>query len=229
VEQQADRWTAVDEYLEGLVIGDDPDLQAALDDAAEAGLPQIQVTPLQGRLLHLLARIAGARRVLEVGTLGGYSTICLARALPRGGKLVTLEVDAHHAEVARANIDRAGLGDIVDIRLGRALDTLGELEKERHEPFDLVFIDADKVNSPQYFRWAVKLGRPGTVIILDNAIRHGSVVDAQSADPDVAGTREVLDLMGSEPHVTATVIQTVGSKGYDGFALAVVNGGPDRP
>ncbi len=163
-----------------------------------------------------------------MGTLGGYSTICLARALPRGGKLVTLEVDPHHAEVARANIDRAGLGDIVDIVLGPALDTLGELDKGDHEPFDLVFIDADKVNSPEYFRWAVKLGHPGTVIVVDNAIRRGSVIDAQSSDPGVVGTRAVLELMGSEPQVTATVIQTVGSKGYDGFALAVVNGGSDR-
>jgi predicted O-methyltransferase YrrM len=222
VEHQADRWTAVDEYLEAVVVGDDPVLQAALDDAARAGLPQIQVTPLQGRLLFLLARIAGARRILEVGTLGGYSTICLARALPPGGSLVTLEIEARHAEVARANIARAGLADVVDVRLGRALDTLAGLEKEGREPFDLVFIDADKANNAGYFRSAMTMSRPGTVIVVDNAIRHGAVAEANRTDPDVVGTRAVLELFGKEPRVTATAIQTVGSKGYDGFALAVV-------
>ncbi len=226
MEQKADRWTAVDEYLEGVVAGDDPVLQAALDDAARAGLPQIQVTPLQGRLLFLLARIAGARRILEVGTLGGYSTICLGRALPAGGRLVTLEVDPHHARVAEANIARAGLGEVVEIRVGAALDSLSEMEKAGHEPFDLVFIDADKTNSPGYFRAAVNLGRPGTVIVLDNAIRRGSIIDATTTDPDVVATREVLELIGKEPRVTATVIQTLGSKGYDGFALAVVDAAP---
>lgn len=222
MERQEERWTAVDEYADGLVLGADPALEAALDAAAAAGLPQIQVSPPQGRLLHLLARIAGARRVLEVGTLGGYSTICLARALPEDGQLVTLEVDPHHADVARANIARAGLAEIVEIRVGRALGTLRDLEREGPEPFDLVFIDADKASSPDYVRWAMKLGHPGTVIILDNAIRHGTVADAQNNDPDVVGTRAALELMGQDPRVTATVIQTVGSKGYDGFALAVL-------
>jgi predicted O-methyltransferase YrrM len=222
VEQQGNQWTAVDDYLGALVLGEDQALQAALDDAARAGLPQIQVSPLQGRLLNLLARIAGARRVLEVGTLGGYSTICLARALPSDGALVSLEVDAHHAEVARANVARAGLGDVVEIRLGPALDTLRDLESEGHEPFDLVFIDADKVNSPYYFEWAVRLGHPGTVVVVDNAVRRGTVVDATSSDPDVVATRAVLELMGRDTRVSTTVIQTVGTKGYDGFALAVV-------
>ncbi|MDQ6847222.1 MAG: O-methyltransferase [Candidatus Dormibacteraeota bacterium] len=222
MDQNAQEWTAVDAYLGELVLGRDPVLQQALDDAAAAGLPQIQVSALQGRMLFLLAHIAGARTILEIGTLGGYSTICLARALPAGGRLVTLEVDPHHAEVARANLARAGL-DAVEIRLGRALDSLRELEEERREPFDLVFIDADKQNSADYFRWGVTLGHPGTVIIVDNAVRHGRIVDAQDSSPDVVGTRAVLELMGSDPRVTATVIQTVGSKGHDGFALAVVN------
>jgi predicted O-methyltransferase YrrM len=220
--EHAEQWTAVDGYLAEQVLGPDPILEAALDDAAKAGLPQIQVSPVQGRMLFLLARIAGARTILEVGTLGGYSTICLARALPPDGRLVTLEVDSHHADVARSNISRAGLSDIVEIRLGRAIDTLRELEAEGREPFDLVFIDADKVSSPDYFRWAVSLGRPGTVVIVDNAIRRGAVLDAQSADPDVVGTRAVIELMGTDPRVSATIIQTVGSKGYDGFGLAVV-------
>jgi predicted O-methyltransferase YrrM len=222
VEQQAGRWTAVDEYLEGIVVGNDAVLQAALDDAARAGLPQIQVTPLQGRLLFLLARMVRARRILEVGTLGGYSTICLARALPPGGSLVTLEIEARHAEVARANIARAGLADVVDVRLGRALDTLADLEKEGGEPFDLVFIDADKANNAGYFRSAMTMSRPGTVIVVDNAIRRVAIAEPGTTDPDVVGTRAVLELMGKEPRVSATAIQTVGSKGYDGFALAVV-------
>ena len=217
-----ERWTAVDQHLEGFVLGADPVLDEALAAAAAAGLPQIQVSPLQGRLLHLLARIANARVILEVGTLGGYSTICLARALPAGGELVSLELDPHHAEVARANIARAGLADVVDVRVGRALDTLEDLPREGHRPFDLVFIDADKVSSRDYFEWGVKLGHPGTVIILDNAIRRGTIIDEHSDDANVTGTRAALEAMGSDPRVTATVIQTVGSKGYDGFALALV-------
>lgn len=224
IEQQEATWTAVDDYLSGLVLREDAALQAALDDAAAAGLPNIQVTPLQGKLLHLLARAIGARHILEVGTLGGYSTIWLARALPRDGTLVTLEVEKRHADVARANLERAGLGDVVEIRLGRALDTLPELEKEERPPFDLVFLDADKGNTPEYFRRAVSLCHEGSVIVLDNAVRHGAVLDADSSDGDVVGTRAVLQLMGEEPRVDATVIQTVGAKGYDGFALAVVTG-----
>ncbi len=227
MEQQEQRWTAVDEFLGDVVLGEDPVLQAALDATTTSGLPQIQVSPLQGRLLTLLARVAGARSVLEVGTLAGYSTICLGRALPSDGELVTLEVDPRHAEVARANITRAGLDGVVDIRVGAALETLRNLESEGHAPFDLVFIDADKVNSPGYFEWGMKLGHPGTVIVVDNAVRRGTVVDAQSDDQDVVGTRAVLEMMGRESRVSATVIQTVGSKGYDGFALAVVRGEKD--
>ncbi len=223
MDHNAQEWTGVDAYLGELVLGRDPVLQHALDDAAAAGLPQIQVSPLQGRMLFLLAHIARARSILEVGTLGGYSTICLARALPADGRLVTLEVDAHHAEVARANVARAGFDALVDVRVGRALDSLRALEEEKRGPFDLVFIDADKQNSADYFRWGITLGHPGTVIIVDNAVRHGTIIDAQDSSPDVVGTRAVLELMSSDPRVTATVIQTVGSKGYDGFALAVVN------
>ena len=222
MEHSQDRGTAVDDYLAAQVLGPDPVLESALERAAGAGLPQIQVTPAQGRLLFLLARMAGARAILEVGTLGGYSAICLARALPPDGRLVSLELDPRHADVARTNVADAGLSHVVDIRLGRALDTLRALEQENAGPFDMVFIDADKVNSPEYFRWAVRLSRAGTVIVLDNAIRHGAVLDAESADPDVVGTRAVIELMGSDPRVTATVIQTVGGKGYDGFGLAVV-------
>lgn len=220
--EQTQDWTAVDDYLGDAVLGPDRILQAALDDAAAAGLPQIQVSPTQGRMLFLLARIAGARRILEVGTLGGYSAICLARALPADGKLVTLEIDPHHADVARANLDRAGLAGVVEIRVGKALETLGELERENGGPFDMVFIDADKVSSADYFGWAVRLGHPGTVIVVDNAIRHGAVLDAQSTDADVVGTRAVLELMGTDTRVDSTVIQTVGIKGYDGFGLARV-------
>ncbi|HSP65116.1 MAG TPA: O-methyltransferase, partial [Candidatus Deferrimicrobium sp.] len=208
-------WTAVDQHIGDAVLGDDPVLQAALDAATAAGLPQIQVSPPQGRMLTLLAQLAGARRVLEVGTLGGYSAICLARGLPPDGQLVTLELEPRHAEVARANVERAGLAGVVEIRLGRALDTLRELDTERRGPFDLVFIDADKVNSPAYFDWAVRLGHPGTVIIVDNAVHHGAIVDARSEDPDVVGTQAVLEAMGSDARVSATVIQTVGTKGYD--------------
>ena len=223
MDENAQEWTAVDAYLGELVLAHDRVLQQALDDAAAAGLPQIQVSPLQGRMLFLLAHIVHARTILEIGTLGGYSTICLARALPADGKLVTLEVDPHHAEVARANVARAGLDRVVEIRLGSALDSLRELEQQKHAPFDLVFVDADKEHSADYFRWGVTLGHPGTVIIVDNAVRHGTIIDAQNTTPDVVGTRAVLELMGSDPRVAATVIQTVGSKGYDGFALAVVN------
>ena len=222
MDQQAERWTVVDEYLEGLVLDDDPALESALDAAAAAGLPQIQVSRLQGRLLQLLVGITGARRVLEVGTLGGYSAICMARALPSGGSVVSLELDEHHAEVARDSIARAGLEEAVEIRVGPALDTLPGLEQEGRGPFDLVFIDADKANSAKYFEWGITLGHPGTVIVLDNAVRRGAVADAENNDADVVGTRMALERMGKEPSVSATVIQTVGTKGYDGFALAVV-------
>jgi predicted O-methyltransferase YrrM len=213
-----DQWTAVDRYITGVLVPSDPALDAALEASAAAGLPAIQVSPAQGKFLHLLARAQGARAILEIGTLGGYSTIWLARALPPGGRLVTLEADPHHAEVARANLARAGLADVVDLRLGRALDTLPHLAG----PFDLIFIDADKPSNADYFTWALKLSRHGSVIIIDNVIRDGAVTDAASTDPDVQGVRRLNDLLADEARVSATTIQTVGSKGYDGFTMALV-------
>lgn len=215
-------WTAVDRYLDDLLVGHDAVLEAALRASAEAGLPAINVAPTQGKLLNLLARVRGARAILEIGTLGGYSTIWLARALPAGGRMVSLEIDAKHAEVARANLVRAGLSQRVEVRLGRALDSLERLETEGAGPFDLVFIDADKPNIPAYFKWALRLSRPGSLIVVDNVVRDGAVIDAESADPSVQGVRRLNELMASEPQVSATTIQTVGAKGYDGFALALV-------
>jgi predicted O-methyltransferase YrrM len=215
-------WTAVDRYLDDLLVGHDAVLEAALRASAEAGLPAINVAPTQGKLLNLLARVRGARAILEIGTLGGYSTIWLARALSTGGRMVTLEIDAKHAEVARANLVRAGLSQRVEVRLGRALDSLERLETEGAGPFDLVFIDADKPNIPAYFKWALRLSRPGSLIVVDNVVRDGAVIDAESADPSVQGVRRLNELMASEPQVSATTIQTVGAKGYDGFALALV-------
>jgi predicted O-methyltransferase YrrM len=214
------QWDAVDEYFSGLVVGKDPALDAALEDSDAAGLPQIAVSPTHGKLLHLLATLRGARRILEIGTLGGYSTIWLARALPADGELVTLEYSAKHAEVARANLDRAGLADRVEVRVGAALDTLPTLDG----PFDLVFIDADKPNNPDYVRWALRLTRPGSVIVVDNVVRGGRVADPDDTDPAVVGTRRVTELLATEPTLDATMIQTVGSKGYDGFAVALVTG-----
>jgi predicted O-methyltransferase YrrM len=213
-------WSDVDRYLVDLLLPVDPELEAAARDSAEEGLPAISVPPTQGKLLHLIARISGARRILEIGTLGGYSTIWLARALPPDGRLTTLEADPHHAEVARRNIARAGLADVVDIRIGPALETLPTLADEA--PFDLVFIDADKPNNPEYHAWSLRLSRPGTVIIGDNVVRNGAVLDADSTDPGVVGTRRYLERVGAEPRLTATAVQTVGAKGYDGFTLAVV-------
>jgi predicted O-methyltransferase YrrM len=215
-------WTAVDRYLDNLLVGQDAALEAALKASAEAELPPISVSPTQGKLLNLLARVRGARAILEIGTLGGYSAIWMARALPADGRLVTLEVDPKHAEVARANLERAGLAQRVEVRLGRALDSLARLEAENAGPFDLVFIDADKPSMPEYFRWALRLARPGTLIVLDNVVRDGAVIDASSPDPSVQGVRRLNELIASEPRVSATVIQTVGAKGYDGFALALV-------
>jgi predicted O-methyltransferase YrrM len=215
-------WTAVDHYLGDLLASDDPALEEALTASAAAGLPAINVSPVQGKLLHLLARAIGARNVLEIGTLGGYSTIWLGRALPDGGRLISLEADARHAEVARANVARAGLQDIVEVRLGMALDTLPTLAAERREPFDVVFIDADKPNNEAYFDWALKLARPGSIIVVDNVVRDGDVIDADSDSATVQGVRRLLDRLASEPRVSATAIQTVGAKGYDGFAIALV-------
>ena len=220
-EMEVELWTAVDHYLGDLLVSADPALEAALAASAAAGLPAINVSPVQGKLLHMLARAISARNVLEIGTLGGYSTIWLARALPDGGRVISLEADARHAEVARANIARAGLDDKVEVRLGMALDLLPALA-ERTEPFDLVFIDADKPNNAAYFDWGLKLSRPGSIIIVDNVVRDGDVVDAASDSPTVQGVRRFLERLAAEPRVSATAIQTVGSKGYDGFAIALV-------
>jgi predicted O-methyltransferase YrrM len=217
-----EQWTAVDRYLTDLLVPPDPALDAALQASAVAGLPPIHVSPNQGKLLLLLARAQGARTILEIGTLGGYSTIWLGRALPPGGRLITLEADPKYAEVARANIGRAGLTDVVELRLGRALDTLPQLVAERRGPFDLTFIDADKPGYPDYFAWTLKLSRRGSLIIVDNVVRKGGVIDAASSDPNVQGVRRFNELLAAEPRVSATAIQTVGSKGYDGFAIALV-------
>lgn len=215
-------WTAVDSYISDKLLGADAVLAATLAANAAAGLPDIDVSPAQGRMLHLLAQMAGARRILEIGTLGGYSTICLARALPTDGRLVTLEIDPHHADVARANIAAAGLAAIVDVRTGAALDTLDQMIAAGEGPFDLVFIDADKDNGANYVRAAMALGRPGTTIIVDNVVREGGVLDPASDDPRIIGTRALFDMVGHEPRLTATAAQTVGAKKWDGFLLAIV-------
>jgi predicted O-methyltransferase YrrM len=221
-----DQWTAVDRYITDLFVPPDPALDAALRASAAAGLPSHNVSANQGKLLLLLARALGARTILEIGTLGGYSTIWLARALPADGHLITLEADPDHAKVARANIARADLADVVELRLGRALDTLPQLAAEGRGPFDLIFIDADKPNNPGYFAWALKLSRRGSLIIADNVVRNGAVVDAASGDPSVQGVRRFNELVAAEPRVSATTIQTVGSKGYDGFTMALVTADP---
>lgn len=213
------QWTAVDTYFSDVLIGADPVLEAALAAADEAGLPKIAVAPNQGKLLHLLALTVGARRILEVGTLGGYSTIWMARALPADGRLITLEIDPTHAEVARGNLEHAGLAEVTEVRLGRAADTLAKLVDEGAEPFDLVFLDADKPGNPTYFEWALKLSHPGTLIVVDNVVRGGAVADANSDDPNVLGSRRLHELLAAEPRVSATSVQTVGVKGYDGFTL----------
>jgi predicted O-methyltransferase YrrM len=204
----------VDRLFEQLLIDPDPDLEAALN----CGLPPIDVTPSQGKFLHLLARIAGARRILELGTLGGYSTIWLARALPQDGELISIEAEPHHAEVARANLERAGVADRVTVITGRGLDVLPTLEG----PFDLVFIDADKAGTADYVEWAVRLGRPGTVVVADNVVRGGRVVDPDTDDPSALGALRGLQMLGAHPRLDATALQTVGAKGHDGFALALV-------
>jgi predicted O-methyltransferase YrrM len=216
-------WDAVDDYTEGLLIGPDPALEAALAASEEAGLPPIAVTASQGRLLNLLVRIHGARRILEIGTLGGYSTIWMARGLPvAGGRLVTLELSAEYAAVAGANLERAGLSESVEIRVGPALDSLEALEAEGVEPFDMVFIDADKQRTPEYFAHGLKLTRPGGVIVADNVVRGGNLADPDTHDTGAQGMRRFLEAAGAEPRVQATTIQTVGGKGYDGFTLALI-------
>ncbi len=223
-QQTEQQWAAVDRYFADLLSPPDPALAAALEASAAAGLPQINVSPNQGKLLHLLVRAIGAQTILEIGTLGGYSTIWMARALPASGRLISLEADARHAEIARANIARAGLTDVVEIRLGKALETLPRLAAEAREPFDFVFIDADKSNNAAYFDWALRLSRPGSAIVVDNVVQGGDVIDANSDDRSVQGVRRFNDRLAAEPRVIATAIQTVGSKGYDGFAIALVTG-----
>jgi predicted O-methyltransferase YrrM len=215
-------WTSVDAYYTDALVKPDEALDAALRDSDAAGLPPINVTPNQGKLLNLMARMCGARSILEIGTLGGYSTIWLARALPDGGRLVTLEADPRHAEVAAANIARAGLSDRVDVRVGSALDTLPQVEADGLGPFDLVFIDADKPSNPFYVEWALKITHPGSVIIVDNVVREGAVVESDSEDSAVLGVRRMNELIATDQRLTATAIQTVGSKGYDGMLVALV-------
>ncbi|WP_406127221.1 O-methyltransferase [Streptomyces sp. NBC_00989] len=215
-------WDDVDDYFIGQLTPDDEVLEAALRDSEAAGLPQIAVSAAEGKLLHLLAQIQGASRILEIGTLGGYSTIWLARALPADGRLVSLEYSPKHAEVATRNLARAGFDKIVEVRVGPALESLAELADEDPTPFDLVFVDADKVNNPHYVEWALKLTRPGSLIIIDNVVRGGQVADPDNTSPDVQGTRTAIELIGSHARLTGTAIQTVGKKGYDGFALARV-------
>lgn len=224
-----DQWTAVERYFSDQLLPSDPALVAALESSAAAGLPAISVSPLQGGLLHLLARALGARRVLEIGTLGGYSAIWIGRALPPDGRLITLEADPKHAEVARANVARAGLDRIVDVRVGGALDTLPRIEAEGGDPFDLVFIDADKPSNCDYFRWALKLTRPGSLILVDNVVRDGTVLESSSDNPSIVGTRRLIGLIHAEPRVRATALPMVGLKGYDGLAIAVVMGDGSVP
>jgi predicted O-methyltransferase YrrM len=217
-------WSAVDDYIAGHLLGDDPALDAALAANAEAGLPAIDVSAAQGKMLHLLALGLGARRILEIGTLGGYSTIWLARALPEGGRLVTLELVPHHAEVARANLERAGVADRVEVRVGPASGTLERMVAEGEGPFDFVFVDADKEGYSAYLRAALALSRPGTMLVFDNVVREGAILDPNHPDPRVQGTRALFEAMAAEPRISATAVQTVGAKKWDGFALAVVTG-----
>jgi predicted O-methyltransferase YrrM len=216
-----ERWTAVDRYITDLLVAPDPALDAALSASIAAGLPSISVSPSQGKLLMLLARLGGAKNIIEIGTLGGYSTSWLARGLSPAGHLITLEADAKHAKLARENIARAGLADMIEVILGNALDALPKLAAANRGPFDLIFIDADKASLPDYFTWSLKLSRPGSVIIIDNVIRDGAVIDPASTDPAVRGVRRMNEMMAAEKRVSATAIQTVGSKGYDGFAIAI--------
>ena len=219
-----DLWTAVDRYIADTLLSGDSLLHEAQSASDAAGLPAIQVSAAQGKMLELLARLQHATKILEVGTLGGYSTIWLARALPPGGRLITLELDPKHAEVATSNIARAGFADRVEVRVGNALDILPRLSSEGYGPFDLVFIDADKPSIPQYFTLSLAMSRPGTLIIVDNVVREGAVIQAESEDASVQGVRRLNTMLAAEPRVSATVIQTVGGKGYDGFAMILVDG-----
>ena len=215
-------WTAVDDYIVESLLEADPVLDAALKANSERGLPAIDVSPAQGKLLNLLVRMSGAKRILEIGTLGGYSTIWLARALPPGGKVVTLELEPHHADVARDNLKTAELSELVDLRVGPALETLAALSAEGTAPFDFIFIDADKPNNRHYLSWAVRLSRPGTVIVCDNVIRDGAVLNEDGSDANVEGARAAFSFIGDSNRLDGTAIQTVGAKGYDGFAIVIV-------
>jgi predicted O-methyltransferase YrrM len=217
-------WDAVDDFIAGHLVEDDPALQAAIEASEAAGLPSINVAPNQGKLLMLLARAIGARKILEIGTLGGYSTIWLARALLPDGRLVTLEANPDYAKVAHANIARAGLEGLVEIRVGRALDTLPSLAAEA--PFDLIFIDADKPSTPGYFQWAVRLARLGSLIVVDNVVREGAIIDGASEDPNVLGMRRFFELAATDKRVSGTAIQTVGHKGHDGLAVLLITAAP---
>lgn len=218
-----EQWTAVDAYLNDVLVRSDESLERALAHSADSGLPAISVSPTQGKFLMMLARIQGACRILEIGTLGGYSTIWFAKALPADGRIITIESEPKHAQVAKENIVDAGFGEMVDVRLGKALDVLADIAAENVGPFDFTFIDADKPNIPEYFDWALRLSRSGSIIIVDNVIREGAIIDADSEDPSVQGVRRLNEYLALESSVTATTLQTVGSKGYDGFTIAVVD------
>ena len=216
------QWREVDQFFSEALIAPDRVLESALESSRAAGLPEINVSPTQGKLLEMLARILNARSILEIGTLGAYSTIWLARGMQSGSRLITLEADPAHAAVARANIARAGLQSVVELRLGSASETLPQISAEGRGPFDLIFIDADKQNIPTYFEWALKLSRPGSVIVVDNVVRGGRVIDSNSDDPDIQGVRRFIEMLGTNATVSGTAIQTVGVKGYDGFAIVRV-------
>ncbi|MFD1178698.1 O-methyltransferase [Paenibacillus puldeungensis] len=218
------RWNEVDRYLEQQLIGPDSLMENVLKNNHAAGLPPFDVTPTQGKFLHLLVQLCGAKHVLEIGTLGGYSTIWMARALPEDGHIVTLEVSPHHAETAARNFKLAGLEERITIRTGDALEQLAHMNQELYAPFDLIFIDADKPNNPHYLNWALHFSRPGTVIVGDNVVREGEIIDHLSSDPRIQGVRSFYDQLRNEPRVSATALQTVGSKGYDGFMIGIVNG-----
>jgi predicted O-methyltransferase YrrM len=217
-----DQWTAVDRYFTEQLHLSDAALEAVMQANSAAALPAIDVAPNQGKLLHLLVRLTHTRKILEIGTLGGYSTIWLARALPPGGRLISLEFSPRHADIARSNIQRAGLSDRVEIRVGPALESLPVVEKEGLGPFDFIFIDADKPNNPGYLEWAINLSRPGALIIVDNVVRDGAIVDVSSTDPTIQGTRRMFEMMSLDSRLSSTALQTAGSKGYDGFAMAMV-------
>ena len=218
----SDQWTTVDQYFDGLFAPPDPVLDAALKATADAGMPAISVSPTQGKLLYVLARAHKVRSILEIGTLGGYSTIWMARALPPDGRLITLEISAKHAEIARANVARAGLADRVEVKVGSAHDNLPQLVDNAAAPFDLVFIDADKASTPEYLAWTMRLTKPGSLIIIDNVVRNGAVSDSATTNADVQGVQKGLAALAADPRVVASAVQTVGSKGYDGFAIALV-------